>query len=1103
MFKISDSGKRARIIFKQKNGRTFDKEFNLFRQGKLTKNFRKGLYKMVTLGFDVNIINKQLESNPRTRNLTFNLKKRTVINKNEVVKSNEDILKNRREAKTAKRLIKKLQDGTEKKVIFNLRKNNLSRLITEIKNNLRNNDKALLKIDDDTIFKLTKGNHDSLIELIFNKNYIIDNNIREQYGSDLEFINEIEASNPQNLEVFFAKNRQRDNGGYFKYTHNLNKDLSRYAIYNEKQFKNKNNFKINCFIKAFKQLDIDIKSESKFDKEGVLESLKLATKTRYVAAKDIKKLAESNDLNIIIRKLRENNSTRLIKYNKEGKTKFELCLLDNHYFIYDDKTEFTSYSINNYDKIKHIKDWNYIVNDSLKKDKSKTINSFTLVKLLLKNKDKLLNENILDENTIKTCYFDNVDNKTIKATINNKDYKLFVNNKKTPEVYNNVYYFDTETYKGEDNKNYPYIFCILNCDKKSDLKNVKSFKNSKKMLDFLYRDNKKKSSILLYAHNAKFDVSFILDSMTHHRTYLEKNNSLISYEGNYFDLKITVKCTYKIIPMPLRSFGKCFKLDQKKEVMPYKIYNKKNLDKRFISIEEASKIENFSKKEKKQFIDNIDKWNLRKDDKFDILKYSEKYCKYDCIVLKDGFEYFRKAMMFLTGLDCYQFCSISSIADQYLKDQGCYDGVYKIGGITRHFIQKCCVGGRTMTRDNKKFLVYKILADYDGVSLYPSAMHRMKGFLIGKPKLIKNLDYEVIKNYSGYFVEIKIKKVKKKYPFPLMSYKDEKTGVRNYTNDMVGKHIFVDKIQLEDLIEFQGVEFDIIQGYYFNEGHNDKIKKVIKFLFDERLKKKKEKNPIQVVYKLIMNSSYGKSIIKPEKENTKLKNSEEDFIKCIEYNYSIFKMGIKITDNLYIIKEDKSVEDHFNFPQVGCEILSTSKRIMNEVMCLAEDKDCTVYYTDTDSMHIEFDKVKVLEEEFKKKYNRKITGKDLGQFHVDFELEGAAKGAEIKSKKSIFLGKKSYTDYLESIDEDGNKIYGFHNRMKGCPKQTLSYEIKNNNFKDAFEFYKHLLEENKLNADLTCGGTKSKMKWCKNMKIEYIDNFSRTLYFPGDYEIVY
>ena len=175
--------------------------------------------------------------------------------------------------------------------------------------------------------------------------------------------------------------------------------------------------------------------------------------------------------------------------------------------------------------------------------------------------------------------------------------------------------------------------------------------------------------------------------MTHHRTYLEKNNSLISYEGNYFDLKITVKCTYKIIPMPLRSFGKCFKLDQKKEVMPYKIYNKKNLDKRFISIEEASKIENFSKKEKKQFIDNIDKWNLRKDDKFDILKYSEKYCKYDCIVLKDGFEYFRKAMMFLTGLDCYQFCSISSIADQYLKDQGCYDGVYKIGGITRHFIQ--------------------------------------------------------------------------------------------------------------------------------------------------------------------------------------------------------------------------------------------------------------------------------------------------------------------------------------------------------------------------------------------------------------------------------
>lgn len=34
-------------------------------------------------------------------------------------------------------------------------------------------------------------------------------------------------------------------------------------------------------------------------------------------------------------------------------------------------------------------------------------------------------------------------------------------------------------------------------------------------------------------------------------------------------------------------------------------------------------------------------------------------------------------------------------------------------------------------------------------------------------------------------------------------------------------------------------------------------------------------------------------------------------------------------------------------------ILDQSKRLMNEVCCLAEDLGIDIYYTDTDSMHIE------------------------------------------------------------------------------------------------------------------------------------------------------
>lgn len=45
-------------------------------------------------------------------------------------------------------------------------------------------------------------------------------------------------------------------------------------------------------------------------------------------------------------------------------------------------------------------------------------------------------------------------------------------------------------------------------------------------------------------------------------------------------------------------------------------------------------------------------------------------------------------------------------------------------------------------------------------------------------------------------------------------------------------------------------------------------------------------------------------------------------------------------------------------------ILDMSKRIMNEVMCLAEDLKINIYYQDTDSMHIEADKIEKLSDEF-------------------------------------------------------------------------------------------------------------------------------------------
>ena len=55
-----------------------------------------------------------------------------------------------------------------------------------------------------------------------------------------------------------------------------------------------------------------------------------------------------------------------------------------------------------------------------------------------------------------------------------------------------------------------------------------------------------------------------------------------------------------------------------------------------------------------------------------------------------------------------------------------------------------------------------------------------------------------------------------------------------FSNDVVGETIYTDKTALEDAIQFQDIDFEILDGYYFNEGHNDKIKYVIKHVYTKR-----------------------------------------------------------------------------------------------------------------------------------------------------------------------------------------------------------------------------------------------------------------------------
>ena len=110
--------------------------------------------------------------------------------------------------------------------------------------------------------------------------------------------------------------------------------------------------------------------------------------------------------------------------------------------------------------------------------------------------------------------------------------------------------------------------------------------------------------------------------------------------------------------------------------------------------------------QKTQFIKNIEKWNLRRDDEtYDIIEYSKKYCEIDCIVLYRGYFVFRSWILEQLNLDINNILTVASLADQYLKLQQCYEDVHELSGIACIFIQGCMVGGRVMTANNEKILM--------------------------------------------------------------------------------------------------------------------------------------------------------------------------------------------------------------------------------------------------------------------------------------------------------------------------------------------------------------------------------------------------------------
>lgn len=704
---------------------------------------------------------------------------------------------------------------------------------------------------------------------------------------------------------------------------------------------------------------------------------------------------------------------------------------------------------------------------------------------------------------------------------------------------NFVWYFDFEA-STNGTKHVPYCVCLSN----STGSISKSFYGkgcSRKLLDFLPNHS------LAYAHNLTYDINFIIDLLDAvYEKSIIKGTKYYMIQGIYKSKTLTFKDTYCMIPKPLKLFPTMFKLDSgRKECFPYDYYQSFVQRVKFFDedklemvegniftvpqeigiIEEALKY--IPSEEHEIFKDNIKHVAFINDSEFSMKRYAIFYCMQDVRILKEGFETFRKLLMEQFNLDAYRFVSISSIANRILKDKvyAPNGNIYELANKPRDFISRCIIGGRCMLSDNTKSYINGKIVDFDAVSLYPSAISRLY-VLEGLPKVLTremcNQDYllehlftdeQIEPNseryISGFFIQAEIYEVGNPLHFPLIVHTESKArsppgkGERS-SNGLT--MMYMDHITFEDLTRFQKCKMNIIRGYYYDSKRDITCRDVIKELFELRAKYKKEDNPLQEVIKLLLNSMYGKSILKPIDTITKFINAKDRDRYVHNRFHRIQEMIGYDGGRKIMVKEWKPYSKHFTLCTFGVNVLSMSKRIMCEVMCKMESLGLDIFYTDTDSFFTYKENLDIISQRFSEEYNRPLIGTSLGQFHPDLER---INGLDSIGTEAIFVMKKCYIVQLENEKGD----VAFHVRLKGIPldvivnranelcegikcydKDNLVYPYSTGEKYTIMELYKKLYEGETIEFDLvkgakprfdiTIGEIKTKPSFPRRIKLE-------------------
>ncbi|EDR21767.1 hypothetical protein, conserved [Entamoeba dispar SAW760] len=883
--------------------------------------------------------------------------------------------------------------------------------------------------------------------------------------------------------------RELIEGGFFNFylsdKYIIFKELLKlYQIY----VKNEIRIEENCFVKTL--------IESRKLSEDEIRRIRSQLIGETVSKKTVKAIAEQYKLKVVLKKIKR----EVMSY---GTREINIFLFrwgkGNHYII-NNNIKVTSYFIKHYEEINEYSYQNNIellsLMNVIKKQNNKYVHSLNDFIPAFKAITLLIDKNILipisKEDIVKKMLFESDKFPLHVNAMSVSEFREIREKEITENIAFTLLFADFECMIINE-EHIP--FCVVVSDEAGIMHEFYGINCGDEFIKFLERI----SNPCCYFHNLGYDGRFLAKYGI--VKIIKRENIIYSMIVKTHRGKTLIfKDTLALIPTSISNFKNFFKLDgeYEKEVFPYMYYNHNTFNIGVVENCWIKEVPPWNDSKISHFKTNLIKTKcLYSDGRFNSKLYCLYYCRQDVEILRKGFLKYREMIKTHFNCDCVYYNSISSLAFNYFRTK-CLSNcdIFEYTGIIRDFISQAVIGGRNMLGENKKRIIENEIVDFDACSLYPSAIHRLRlptgyPFLMTKPinwywERLMSED-QVTPNeekfISFFIVKITVTNVGKHRKMPIIFNKIK--GTNNYIND--GAEMVVDSIYLEDLIKYQSIEYEVQEGIYWCGHKIDTFSKEIEKVYSFRATMKRDKNPAEIVFKLIMNSCYGKTIQKPTLTEYKFYRSKKDMMRFWSRNYKSVIYAEQINGSDIWMVQTKAQMDSFYTPNIiGVLILSMSKRIMNELIYLCEDNDIDVFYQDTDSIHILKEKLPLLEYLFKEKYGRELVGTKMGQFHSDFPT---VKGKESWAIKSIFLGKKCYLDVLSNIDDDIDYLI----RMKGIPKDIIKKRAEESFGGNVIDLYEYLYYGGILSFDLSEGGPHFVFE--RDFTVKTLSSFKRTIKF--------